>query len=479
MSLGFGDSPGGTKLAKKSKWANQYLQNAIDPSLFSTDSKYLSDGYKAAVNSGVNFGGYYQGAPGVGTFDSAGNYYEPGNNPNLPTILPGYEAMANYNTLLGNYDQGNLSASQNALLGSGMGILTGDTANSGGYFNDMLNSGLIGGGAMGGGGGVPSPPDFANRELNVDNIGALVGDIFDDMPEPFQKFTLDMLNTSDPAYVEQQVADFSQQINEFVNMQVADSSRAALDVFSSQGLGSSGAAIAGMVDIATRATVEASARVSEYALTRYDQAIKQQGIAEQLVQDYLSAGATEQANRVQYEAAKLQAEASAYGSYAAAQASVQSSLIAASTSIQNNLISAAAGLEGQRLGFLDSQMNNLYSENALVNQQNTTALMLPYQSMYNMQGLQTSKGADSGFQLGGLGELATGLGTLIPVLSDVRVKENIKPLGVKYHGYPLYMFNYKWSKTPMISVMAQDVEQVNPDAVVEINGIKAVKLWEI
>ena len=36
------------------------------------------------------------------------------------------------------------------------------------------------------------------------------------------------------------------------------------------------------------------------------------------------------------------------------------------------------------------------------------------------------------------------------------------------------LFNYKGNKTPQIGLMAQDVEKVNKDAVVEIDGIKRV-----
>jgi hypothetical protein len=58
--------------------------------------------------------------------------------------------------------------------------------------------------------------------------------------------------------------------------------------------------------------------------------------------------------------------------------------------------------------------------------------------------------------------------------SDIRVKENISQVGTLDNGLPVYLFNYKGSHTPQIGLMAQDVEQVNDDAVVEINGIKHV-----
>ncbi|WP_332060256.1 tail fiber domain-containing protein [Bartonella sp. CB74] len=49
-------------------------------------------------------------------------------------------------------------------------------------------------------------------------------------------------------------------------------------------------------------------------------------------------------------------------------------------------------------------------------------------------------------------------------LSDVRAKENIVPLGKK-NGYPIYAFNYKGNPQRYQGVLAQEVLQLNPDAV--------------
>ena len=57
--------------------------------------------------------------------------------------------------------------------------------------------------------------------------------------------------------------------------------------------------------------------------------------------------------------------------------------------------------------------------------------------------------------------------------SDIRIKENIIPVG-NYRGLGVYEYNYVWSPQRWIGVMAQEVEKVLPDAVVEIGGIKHV-----
>jgi len=57
--------------------------------------------------------------------------------------------------------------------------------------------------------------------------------------------------------------------------------------------------------------------------------------------------------------------------------------------------------------------------------------------------------------------------------SDARIKENIEPIGQE-NGFNVYEFNYIGKPDKYIGVMAQEVEKINPDAVVEINGVKHV-----
>jgi len=79
---------------------------------------------------------------------------------------------------------------------------------------------------------------------------------------------------------------------------------------------------------------------------------------------------------------------------------------------------------------------------------------------------------------GVLGSAAQGAGSALTSYalqaSDIRVKENISQVGSLDNGLPVYLFNYKGNKTPQIGLMAQDVEKVNNEAVVEIDGIKHV-----
>jgi hypothetical protein len=75
----------------------------------------------------------------------------------------------------------------------------------------------------------------------------------------------------------------------------------------------------------------------------------------------------------------------------------------------------------------------------------------------------------------GLGStIGGGIAKMLP-FSDIRMKENISRVGELENGLPIYTFNYKTDPDgiPQIGLMAQDVEQYNPDAVVyDKNGMR-------
>lgn len=70
-------------------------------------------------------------------------------------------------------------------------------------------------------------------------------------------------------------------------------------------------------------------------------------------------------------------------------------------------------------------------------------------------------------------------GVMGVALSDMRAKENISEVGRLNNGLPVYTFNYKGRKHIHMNVMAQDVEKVIPDAVMEINGLKYVDMGKV
>lgn len=79
-------------------------------------------------------------------------------------------------------------------------------------------------------------------------------------------------------------------------------------------------------------------------------------------------------------------------------------------------------------------------------------------------------------QTSAFGSLLSGAGSLAgaaAVFSDRTLKENIELVG-KENGYNIYKFNYKGKDTKHIGVMAQEVEEIMPEAVTEVDGFKAV-----
>jgi hypothetical protein len=67
-----------------------------------------------------------------------------------------------------------------------------------------------------------------------------------------------------------------------------------------------------------------------------------------------------------------------------------------------------------------------------------------------------------------------GTGAYIFMASDRRLKTNIQRVGTTDGGLPIYTYKYKGESMTQMGVMAQDVEKVNPEAVREFGGYKAV-----
>lgn len=85
------------------------------------------------------------------------------------------------------------------------------------------------------------------------------------------------------------------------------------------------------------------------------------------------------------------------------------------------------------------------------------------------QNQQNAKRASRDALMGGLFSLGGAA-----MMSDRRLKTNIKPVGKTDGGLTVYTYNYVWGGPTQMGVMAQDVEEKDPSAVVEIDGFKAV-----
>jgi hypothetical protein len=99
------------------------------------------------------------------------------------------------------------------------------------------------------------------------------------------------------------------------------------------------------------------------------------------------------------------------------------------------------------------------------------------QSTGNTTSTQQLSGADQFNKIaGGVKNIVSSLDPLKSFLnwSDRRLKDDISQVGTLFDGTPVYGYRYKGAPAYHIGLMAQDVERINPGAVIEINGYKAV-----
>lgn len=73
-------------------------------------------------------------------------------------------------------------------------------------------------------------------------------------------------------------------------------------------------------------------------------------------------------------------------------------------------------------------------------------------------------------QSAGMGTAAGMIASAAIMASDRRAKENIEPVGTSPAGYPIYEFNYIGNPVRFRGVIAQDIQKLKPDAVVEEDG---------
>ena len=79
----------------------------------------------------------------------------------------------------------------------------------------------------------------------------------------------------------------------------------------------------------------------------------------------------------------------------------------------------------------------------------------------------TSQEGGGGSAMQGIGAGIGMLAQFLPLLmsSDIRFKEDIKPIGTLADGQIVYSYRYKNNPTPQIGLMAQEVEKLYPEAV--------------
>lgn len=387
----FGGDSGGTKEKSDLTKNVKQGQSAVLGSLFPNLAK---GGLKDAMDaSGTDWASILEGIPGVGTFTGGGKYIAPGQDSGLPSLMPGYDVLSNYDTLFEQYDAGGLSPTSKTIVDSLLGFMGGAGAPDLGKF-----AGGIGAGA---GGGIP---DMTGKiEFNAPpNIGELTQGIYDSMPPEFREFTQRVLDSSDPASFEAELQNFEDKMTTKMMSDIDIAGESVLDVFAAEGLGVGGTAITALKEMAVRGVLETNALVASERMKSLEIYTDRLALGNQIVQILLGAGAQEQANLVQGEVGRMQAEASVIGSQLAAQAQVQSAAMYAQAQLQASLASSAVDLYRVQAGVAETAFEGLLNESQ--NEQKTiqNANYFPYELALGVtQGPLPQKGS-GGFDFGSL-----------------------------------------------------------------------------
>lgn len=120
-----------------------------------------------------------------------------------------------------------------------------------------------------------------------------------------------------------------------------------------------------------------------------------------------------------------------------------------------NLLSGAGAAQAGSQSQLATILANIAT------QQGSTIAGLP-----GIPGVQQTQGI-----LGGIGQAAGGIGAAMTAFSDIRLKENIRRVGVSQGGHNLYLWD--WNETgrritgnqPGFGVLAQELQETLPEAV--------------
>ena len=135
-----------------------------------------------------------------------------------------------------------------------------------------------------------------------------------------------------------------------------------------------------------------------------------------------------------------------------------------SLSDQMNAASFANQSQANYINMLLSALQNSYSgyDNALnkYQVQKGADARIDQNRMYNAQAQQAA--GDSFLQ-------SAAQAAALAMMSDIRLKENIKAVGKLDNGLTVYCFNFKGDSIPRIGLLAQEVQKVNPRAVVNGN----------
>jgi len=141
----------------------------------------------------------------------------------------------------------------------------------------------------------------------------------------------------------------------------------------------------------------------------------------------------------------------------------------------SNLANLQSGIFGKQseLGYSTEVQKGAAAANAALAGNNASANLLNFGQSIAGLGSNTLGSKAGSSAMSGLGDIATTLGSFI--FSDEDLKTDIEPVGKLYDGQEIYRYKYVDDpNTTHIGLIAQQVEDVEPDAVADIAGFKAV-----
>lgn len=142
--------------------------------------------------------------------------------------------------------------------------------------------------------------------------------------------------------------------------------------------------------------------------------------------------------------------------------------ITGATGQQGQQIQQDIALQNQPLNYYNSLMSGAQGtvpqfSGANVQQTSPTDIQGAFSNSYNQQlNASNAQNAAANQTTSTIGSL---LGTALMAFSDERLKDDYGTIGETQDGVPVHLWNYKGNDQLQIGVMAQELEQINPDAV--------------
>lgn len=156
--------------------------------------------------------------------------------------------------------------------------------------------------------------------------------------------------------------------------------------------------------------------------------------------------------------------------------------LSSSNSNAGGIANIYAGLGNSTAGQYDQLAQAGWNKETGIGNANANADLSAYNAsgnFWNMLGSLGGMKTGNGGTVGGnaLSNIGSGIGSLassIFAFSDERLKEDIEPVGKLYDGQDVYKYRYIGDPRWQIGLMAQEVETIDPGAVKEFGGFKAV-----